>query len=108
LKAIISGIIGGVIGGALALSLILLFPAQLEEIQEFTQLETMHPCQQIMMDMINLQNRYEPGTRLSDIEAYELQQEYEELLEKEVNCAKYSHQWRTPEFVEKMESMIKK
>ncbi len=112
MKTVIGGIIGGAIVVGIVLSIVILMPIQIEVIQDHVKksspIQDIHPCQQITIDWINIINRYEPDTKLSDIEVYEVQLEYEELIKKKINCEKYAHQWRTPEFIEKIEPMIQK
>ncbi len=70
--------------------------------------EDILPCQQIAIDWYDLMAKYAPGTKLSDIEVDEYQHEYEDLMEKRIDCEKYSLDWRTPEFMKQLEPMAQK
>ena len=94
-----SAICGGIIGGIIVLSIIILFPTQIDAAQEIiTKQTTLHPCQQNEINIINLENGLDKEKRYSQSESSIINYEWRELMKKSGECGKYTHEWNTEEF----------
>jgi len=108
-------VIGGVIGGIIVLFVIILFPTQIDTVQEIITQQTMHPCQRTTIDTFeihkenaNLRSLYGIGDKRFDEKIKELviKQEYTYQIMIENNCENTQIEWLTEEFIIKMKLLL--
>ncbi len=117
MKTIVAGVIGGVLVAVLVLSVIIGMPTQIESAQDYVKKSSptyIHPCQQVMLDLINALDSEKSNPRFYDESkgrfttegTLMINEKYSWISEKYLDCWMTTDEWITPEFKEKIEPML--
>ena len=99
MKTVIGGIVGGVVAAAILLGVIILMPNEIEEVQEYVQVEIrensdVQICQKVIREMLDLSAKYKNTMSLPQEKQNELQTKYMEFMVKYAECERDFPEWR--------------